>query len=284
MNVQSLLRSDLRDDWRTFATTLFKIEDADPGYMMLARAKLTEAQKKRYVVAWCTYYNPGIAAIASEKMGDYFWRYLVNMYPTAKRASERRHFRGQAGLKALADWSDSFRHPEEMVEACFGESYLDVRRNMQGMTQMGDYFYWKLADIQDTVFGEPCDFRGCEKYMPKVPKEGALMIADLNYNTVGADPADLIRWAVDDVTRHIRKLKHPLHTRALALQEAETVCCVFKQHHGDYKLGYRTAKAVARVQSALTEAPKTAKALLEGMWAGGIWTPERVRQVQEHMA
>lgn len=285
MHVQSLLNSDLRDDWRTFATTLFKIEDADPGYMMLARAKLSEAQKKRYVVAWCTYYNPGIAAVASEKMGGYFWRYLVNAYPTAKRASERRHFRGQAGLKALADWSDSFRHPEEMVEACFGESYLDVRRNMQGMTQMGDYFYWKLADIQDTVFGEPCDFRGCEKYMPKVPKQGAQLIRNIDGGLAHGLPLGFgdLESTMDVITYHIRKLKHPLHDRKLALQEAETVCCVFKQHHGDYKLGYRTAKAVARVRSALTEAPKTAKALLEGMWAGGIWDARKVSEVLSHM-
>jgi hypothetical protein len=278
MNVQKLVNADLRDDWRGFAKQLFKLEDADPGYLLLARSGLSEAQQKRYVVAWCTYYNPGIAAVASERQGLRFWEYLFSVYPKAQRASERRHFRGAAGLKALADWSSEYPHPEDMVDACFGESYLDVRRNMLPMTQMGDYFYWKMADIQDTVFGEYCDFTGCEKYMPKVPKQGAEIIAELE-STCFALPV-----VMATITSHVRKMDHPLHERKLALQEAETVCCVFKQHvHGDYKLGYRTAKAYKRVLGAIPEAPKTAKALLDGIWAGGIWTLADVRAIAEAM-
>lgn len=179
MNVQSLVSSDHKKDWRKFAKNLFALEEADPGYMLLARAELSEAQKLRYILAWCTFYNPGLAAKASDYQGAKFYDYLRSMYPTAQRASERRHFRGQAGLKALAQWQELYPKPEKMIEACFGPTYLHVRKNMQPMAQMGDYFYWKLADIQDTVFHEPVDFTGCEKYMPKVPQQGAEIIADL---------------------------------------------------------------------------------------------------------
>lgn len=286
MNVDKLVATDHRSDWRKFATLMFKLEDADPGYMLLRRADLSYAQKLRYVLAWCTFYNPGLAARASDFQGEKFYAFLRKVYPTAKRASERRHFRGQAGLKALAQWQDLYPKPEAMVEACFGSTYLEVRKNMQHMAQMGDYFYWKLADIWDTVFDEVVDFTGCEKYMPKVPKQGAELINDMLdrkfYVSVGAH--DWLCDTMDAVTHHVGKLDYPVKEgRKLALQEAETVCCVFKQHVvGDYKFGFRSAKAWKRLDAMRSET-KTADKLLDGLYAGGIWTPENLQQVAGYL-
>lgn len=286
MNVDKLVATEHRSDWRKFATLMFKLEDADPGYMLLRRADLSYSQKLRYVLAWCTFYNPGLAARASDFQGEKFYAFLRKVYPTAKRASERRHFRGQAGLKALAQWQDLYPKPEAMVEACFGSTYLEVRKNMQHMAQMGDYFYWKLADIQDTVMGKPVDFTGCEKYMPKVPKQGAELINDMLdrkfYVSVGAH--DWLCDTMDAVTHHVGKLDYPVKEgRKLALQEAETVCCVFKQHvAGDYKFGFRSAKAWKRLDAMRSET-KTADKLLDGLYAGGIWTPENLQQVAGYL-
>jgi hypothetical protein len=276
VNVKSLVATDHTGDWRKFANQMFKLEDADPGYMLLARAELDEAKKLRYILAWCTFYNPGLAARASDFQGAKFYEFLRYVYPHAKRASERRHFRGQAGLKAMAQWQSLYSKPEAMVEACFASSYMGVRKNMSHMAQMGDYFYWKLADIQDTVFHKPVDFTGCEKYMPKVPKQGADMIGDME-NTFELEAIMAI------VTKHIGKLDHPFTDRKLALQEAETVCCVFKQHVvGDYKFGFRSAKAYKRLSSMVAETP-TAQVLLDGLYAGGIWDEETLMAVGEHL-
>lgn len=275
MNVDKLVAADHRHDWRKFAEVMFKLEDADPGYLMLKRADLAYEQKLRYVLAWCTYYNPGIAAVASEYKGKKFYEYLRAVYPTAQRASERRHFRGQAGANAINSWEGHFSRPEEMIEACYSETYLGVRKNMQNMAQMGDYFYWKLADIWDTVFDQPVDFTGCEKYMPKVPKQGADIIGDqLNLFT--------LEIIMGDITRHIKDIPYPVKGgRKLALQEAETVCCVFKQHVvGDYQYGFRSAKAWKRLNGV---EGKPAAALREGLLAGGIWTPETLEQVGSHL-
>lgn len=287
MNVQSIVSSDLTNDWRKFARALFALEDADPGYMLLHRAKLSYAQKLRYVLAWCTYYNPGIAAVASDYQGAEFYAYLRAEYATAKRASERRHFRGKAGLKALADWEREFPKPEAMIEACFADTYMGVRKNMSGMTQMGDYFYWKLADIQDTVFGKDVDFTDCEQYMPKVPKQGAAIIHAM---LEGTEPANLsheeLVEVMDKVTWTVGQYRHPFSNRRLALQEAETVCCVFKQHVvGDYKLGFRSAKAFNRLKSVLAEHPKhrTAKSLLAGLYDGGIWDEKSLTEVGRYL-
>jgi Alpha-glutamyl/putrescinyl thymine pyrophosphorylase clade 2 len=276
MDARRNLELDYTGDWRKFATAMFKLEDADPGYMLLARAEMDHAKKLRYIMAWCTFYNPGLAAHASDFQGGKFYEFLRYVYPHAKRASERRHFRGQAGLKALAQWQSLYPKPEAMVEACFASSYLGVRKNMQHMAQMGDYFYWKLADIQDTVFHKPVDFTGCEKYMPKVPKQGADMIGDME------NVFDL-EAIMGIVTKHIGKLDHPFTERKLKLQEAETVCCVFKQHVvGDYKFGFRSAKAYKRLKGMVNET-KTAQVLLDGLYAGGIWDEASLMAVGEHL-
>lgn len=280
MNVQHTVSLDDTDDWRKFASMMFRLEDADPGYMLLKRAELPYEQKLRYVLAWCTYYNPGIAAIASQYRGAKFYEYLHSVYGVAQRASERRHFRGQAGYKALTQWQTLYPKPEDMVEACYGNTYLKVRQNMKHMAQMGDYFYWKLADIWDTVFDYPVDFTGCEKYMPKVPKQGAELIWDQDPVFQAEGQFNLV-YCMEEVTDYVKSIKYPVKEgRTLALQEAETVCCVFKQHvHGDYKYGYRSAKAFKRLASVRSHAPKTVDALLYGLHAGGIWTPERIGDV-----
>lgn len=282
MNVHRLVAADYTKDWRNFATLLFKLEEADPGYMLLARAKLPYEQKLRYVLAWCTFYNPGLAAKASDYQGARFYEYLRSVYPTAKRASERRHFRGQAGLKAMAQWQDLYPKPEAMVEACFGKTYLEVRQNMRHMAQMGDYFYWKLADIQDTVFRCPVDFTGCEKYMPKVPQQGADIIYHLEapHGVCFAELGEVM----STITRHIEGLKYPIKgNRPLALQEAETVCCVFKQHvAGDYRFGFRSAKAWSRLMAMKCET-ETAGKLLQGLHDGGIWKPEQLKTVLSYV-
>lgn len=277
----ALVKLDNRDDWRSFARTMFTLEDADPGYMLLHRANLSRAQKLRYVLAWCTFYNPGLAAVASQYKADEFYAYLRSVYPTAKRASERRHFRGQAGLKALAQWQERYPKPEDMVEACFADSYLGVRKNMQGMAQMGDYFYWKLADIQDTVFGHPVDFTGCERYMPKVPKQGAQIISDMEYPGLG----ESLVQVMGRITEHVLTLDYPVKGgRKLALQEAETVCCVFKQHVvGDYQYGFRSAKAWKRLLSVQVEAPNVVSKLLGGLYAGGVWDEKSLGAVAAHL-
>lgn len=282
-HVERYVTRDDTDNWRKFASLMFHLEDADPGYMLLKRAELDHNQKLRYVLAWCTYYNPGIAAIASQYQGSKFYEYLHSVYGVAQRASERRHFRGQAGYKALRQWQDLYPKPEAMIEQCYGETYMDVRNQMKHMAQMGDYFYWKLADIWDTVFDMPVDFTGCEKHMPKVPKQGAEVInAQLDrfhYVPVGADG-----WLLDTmkvVTDYVRGIPYPVKGgRKLALQEAETVCCVFKQHvAGDYRYGYRSAKAYKRLMTVQAMAPKTVGALLGGLHAGGIWTPKNLHEV-----
>jgi Alpha-glutamyl/putrescinyl thymine pyrophosphorylase clade 2 len=240
------------DSYLQFAHRLFELEDADPGYMALARVPWPTNKKLRFMAAWCTFYNPGIAAKAAEYTGKDFWDYLFRVYDKAPRASERRHFRGQAGLKAIRSWENNFHSPERLITSMRGRTYNEVRRAVRDVAQYGDYFTWKVADVQERVFRIPCDFTGAEEHSPKVPQEGALMIA-------AEDPLELkkatrtgtIKRVYSEVINHLNRLGHdapPWYDRPINMQEAETVCCVYHQYKaGDYTYMSRTAKMTKRI-------------------------------------
>lgn len=241
--------------WQKFAKVLFESEDADPGYMLLGRAAMPVEQKQRFMTAWCAFYNPGIAAKASEYEGRTFWRYLELQYATAKRASERRHFRGKAGLNALASWQKQFVLPENMVKHMTSPTFYGVQHKAKGVAQIGAYFVWKFADVQERVFRIPCVFpASAAKHSPKVPQQGALQIApDL---AVGETYAMIADYMNDAGMR-----SPPWYDRAMNMQEAETVCCVYKQYtHGKWCLHSRTAKAT---RSLLATPSDTSELLLK---------------------
>lgn len=255
-------------NWRQFAVQLFEDEDADPGYMMLARADIPEEQKIRFLVAWVTYYNPGIAACASiAGSSKRFWEYLFLQYPTAKRASERRHFRGAAGRLALTNWRVQFPNPEEMVAYLFSDTYFQVRGKAKHVPQIGAYFVWKFADIQERVFRIPCDFTGAESYSPKVPQIGAWMIkSEEKFWQEGCLTVAPIYKMIYDHLNKRQMRSPPWYDRPMNMQEAETVCCVYHQYlGGKYTRHSRTAKAVRRLLGNTCSATDTyLEALLRG--------------------
>lgn len=234
--------------WPEFSRKLFYYEEADPLYYALARSGLPRAMQMRYVVAmFCSFYHHGLAGETAQYQGADFWDYLRHIYPTAKRASERRHFRGKAGLEALANMQAAFPQPEAMVEHLWAPTYMHVRAKIKALPTMlvGDYFIWKFADAQDRIFGIPCDFAGAAPFSSTVPAEGARLIGEAEGLPVDKHLTgkvyDLILGHAD--VKHLRA--PPWYDRPLLLQEAETICCFWhKLHMGKYHFGAATAKAL----------------------------------------
>ena len=270
------------DHWTVFTKRIFTEWDADPGYYAIQHSGLPREQQMRLAIAWCAYYNLGIAARASELKGAKFWAYLLAWYPTAKRATERRHFRGAAGLKALDNWTKTWPKPESMSTfMCNGKypnesTYFSVRKRGQMVPQYGDYFYWKWCDLHEVLGFGPVDMRGSEKYSPKVPQQGAHLIHDMDgadmrawkhtddsvltrrYSSTGMTtgegyPGDVVPLTYSEIAGWGRAHKVPPRTtdqRPFGMQEAETVCCIYKQmSNGSYAYGTRTAKAIRRLRS-----------------------------------
>lgn len=264
------------DHWRVFTRRIYNEWDADPGYYAIQHTAMPQDQRLRLAIAWCAYYNLGIAAQASELSGRQFWNYLEKIYPTAKRATERRHFRGNAGTLALLQWRERWSHPEAMVEHIVGgapQTYFGIRSRCKSIAQYGDYFYWKWCDLHEVLGYGPLDMTGSEKYTPKLPQQGANLIygmAEANMESwhyrKGAvhdyTPEGVLVHTYDEIIRYGRTAKVPPRTtedRAFGLQEAETVCCVYKQMaNGSYTYGTRTAKALRRLRVAQSEGCKTA--------------------------
>lgn len=243
--------------WQEFSKELFTIEDADPGYMMLARAPMSVQQKMRFMTAWCAFYNPGIAAAASEYEGSRFWLYLHRVYPTAKRASERRHFRGEAGRQALRAWEHMFDMPEQMVLHMQADTYPEVREKAKAVRLIGDYFVWKFADVQERVFRVPCVFPPmAARHSPKVPQQGAKLI--------NPDKSVLLTYKEIAAYMNSHRMKSPpWYDRAMNMQESETVCCVYKQYrNGKWAPFTRTAKAT---KSLLATPSDTGELLLKAL-------------------
>lgn len=252
------------DHWTTFTERIYKEWDADPGYYALQHTGLDWSQRLRAAVAWCSYYNLGIAADASQYQGKRFWDYLEKIYPTAKRATERRHFRGQQGLKALAQWRSVWPKPEALADfMCDGHTYFDIRRQGKQVVQYGDYFYWKWCDLHEVLGFGAVDMTGSEKHSPKLPQQGAHLIYEMGSvnGEIGFVPdKEVVAYIYDGVSDFGRKNNIPPRTtraRKFGIQEAETVCCVYKQmSSGSYIYGTRTAKAVRRLRAATSDTAK----------------------------
>jgi hypothetical protein len=258
---------DELDKWQKFARTLYNSWDADPGYYAIQHTRMPQAQRKRLAVAWCTYYNLGIAADASGHNGKRFWNYLDSIYDTAKRNTERRHFRGNAGRVALDFWREYWPLPEDMADhICEGaETYFDIRTRCRNIPQLGDYFIWKWCDLSEVLGYGSLDMSNSAKHSPKLPQQGALLIDMMAGVPIGGlSDRETVERVYAEIADYGRVKGIPPRTtdqRGFGVQEAETVCCVYKQMaSGSYIYGSRTAKAVARLGSAKSD---TAHAMRE---------------------
>lgn len=237
--------------WQDFGQFLFNCRESDPGYFILNHLRedgYSQIQLKRFAVAWTSYYNLGIAAKASEMKGPAFYKYLEKVYPTATRASERRHFRGASGLRALHQWQEKWPNPDVLADFIMDKNMGAIREHCDHVLQMGDYFKWKWGDLSEVLLQKSVEFRGYENVSPKVPQQGAALIAE---------EAGKPEMSTAQVYRAIAKQMNKLDVespyapwRAFNVQDAETICCVYKQYRsGGYVPGLRTAKAVARLQA-----------------------------------
>lgn len=249
--------NNLPMSWQEFAKLLFKLEDADPIYYALARTKISLNQKRRFVVGWCTYYNPGVAAAASEHLSSKFYEYLILEYANAKRASERRHFRGTAGMDAITSWRERFPEPEGLAQHMVGADYFEVAAHAKEIKSYGSYFSWKWADLQERVFNLPCSFPPeCAKFSPKVPQQGAKLIRQ-------DWPVEKVYKLIVDYMGKAGFKAPPSYNRLLNFQEAESICCILKQYrHSKWAPHTRTAKAT---RSLIATSSDTSELMLKAL-------------------
>jgi len=213
---------------KTFARDLVLTGELDPMYIMMRRIDNYD-KKVRFVTHFFLFYDAGGAAKCMESQVR-FWDYVTNGYPLFKRGTERRHFRGENGAKAIKILS-ALGNLDNMWDAIYGVNLKIMAGKQIPGSQIGPYFQWKAMDILDRVFGDEVllSLPDAMKFLPDEPRKCAKAIW----------PNKNLSWVLDEVAGWIGDLPAPgAHTRNCAYSEAETILCAINGlRKGSYKFG-----------------------------------------------
>lgn len=227
-----MLTYDPNISWKRFAEQTILTDDLDPVYVALYKSGLPEDMLLRWCAAFVTYYHMGTASQLCVLKGDNFWTELWKRYDTNPRASERRHFRGEAGKRAITEWRNAYGTPEKFFIDCMQPSFMKLLK--KGIPQIGQYFSWKCMDLREAVFGYDVDWTGSEHHMVTLPKQGLDVLFPQIADSKPAKHAEALFWVVEAI-QHLKA--PPRYNRMCGVAEAETVCCMAKTY-------YRTNKPV----------------------------------------
>ena len=178
----------------------------------------------KFALHFFMFYDAGEAAkAAGDRDHKDFWDYCYSGYPTFKRGTERRHFRGAKGFDAMKQMRLR-GDPEDIWADMWSETYPGLLKNIELKfkgCQIGPYFAWKAMDLLDRGLGQSVDLELKEavQHMPDEPRKCAAKVwPDMSLERV-----------LNIVTYNIADLPAPgANTRNCHYAEAETVLCMIK--------------------------------------------------------
>lgn len=242
-----------------FGRKLLSTGDLDPVYVALNKLnkKWSRATRNRWLLAYFCYYDCGVACYMSQFAGNTFWNKMLeaaaNTAPSPlgtrwKRASERRHARGEAAIRMVTHLRDRYvDKPEMMIEEVHkieDAKCGDVMKWAKTHYLFGDWIGFKIADITNAVLGKHVDFSRAEVFMFKDPVKAALMLhrkqypqdADVEYS--GSQLVQVIEEIVETLKKEFTEYTAPpALDRPLEMQEIETILCKWKSHmNGHYPI------------------------------------------------
>ena len=238
-----------------FGAQLLKSGDIDPVYIALNAMEWSEVQRNRWLVAYISFYHPGLASWLSEAEGLDFWELMMTAAVNEEvspigarfpRAPERRHFRGENAVKSVDYMRTRYgKYPQAMMDYICGPmtyegvtSYKDIQGRALEHYGIGAWACYKLADLAERCCGVPLVWTEADA-MYESPQRGALAIwrAKLGYSEE-AQPKDRAK-AIHDVVQylldHFKDYDAPGGGRKFGLPEVETCCCKYLSHlNGHY--------------------------------------------------
>lgn len=237
-----------------FGRHLLDTNELDPIYVALSGAPFKRCFLQRWLLAYWCFYDAGVACHIAEHEGEYFWEVMdvaarnEKPCPTGgrwPRAAERRHFRGQQAITAVAKLRERYGdRPEGMVEYVAGDGgpFAALAKRAKSHYKFGDWIAFKCGDMVERVLGVPVDFTEADVFMAESPREAALMVAREKFGLLAVtseqDRRVAIRTVVEHLVSEFQDYKAPPRgDRPVALQEVETVLCKYKSHvNGHYPL------------------------------------------------
>jgi Alpha-glutamyl/putrescinyl thymine pyrophosphorylase clade 2 len=229
-----------------FGSQLLQTLDLDPLYVALHRADLPRNQLYRWLVAYWCFYDVGVASYMSERITALsYWNAMMfagkNETTTPlggrwPRAAERRHFRGEACMRAIKNMSSLA--PEQIVSQIawceVGEVLQQhtVMERAQRLPLFGPWISFKVADMLETVLGVPVEFEDNIGLVYKEPRTALDMLAWSDTSALAEDHWYHLHVHFSNVSAP------PRHDRPCGVQEVETICCKWKSHmNGHYWVG-----------------------------------------------
>lgn len=232
--MQSTVLPQVITSFEEFARVDIYTGDIDPVYFAIYRARehFGHDWATRFAVGMLCFYHTGTAAQAADYEGEEFWDFILSRYDTAPRAAERRHWRGQQGLRSLQSMRNWSPNPNDFFKG-FGDSYSQVKRccenNLKGF---GAYFVLKICDYMDRCLGLPIHhYDGLESNLPTLPAQAA----ELLY------PGYRASHAFEMACKRLEPLgllAPPLFDRLIGPAEVETILCDWKRaKYGNHLVG-----------------------------------------------
>lgn len=243
-----------------FGSQLLESCDLDPVYVVLHKLREQQIwelpQVHRWLVAYWCFYSCGFACWVSEFKGEQYWRRMMVAARNADEGSpigrwprgrERRHFRGDQGINAIAELSYQYPQPNQMVKAIAKQApdYNQVSLQVQSHRGFGPWIGFKIADMLDRCLRVPVDFTEAAVFMFKDPVRAAIMYWNQGHGHELEEQPEapfikhqIIPGVVKELTKYFQEyLAPPLYDRPVGLQEVETILCKWKSHlHGHYPL------------------------------------------------
>lgn len=273
-----------------FGRILIETGDLDPIYIALHRQNMGREKLHRWMLAYWCFYHAGVASYMAERENEHFWQAMENaarnttviIAPTATpadcgvngqwpRGKERRHFRGQQGIKAVAELQAAFGCPEYAVVDIAKEAfvtfpitledgtadygvedfhphktapikYADLAKRVKQWRGFGNWITYKVGDMLDRCAGIPIEF-DFKDAMYDEPHKAALMQwkiwhgvpQESTIGNQGSEEGAAVQEVVERLLKEYSDLKAaPFYDRPIGLTEIETVLCKWKSHMGGH--------------------------------------------------
>lgn len=227
--------SSVISDWKQLTDVTMQLQDLDPTYYYFhnLREVRGEAWVRRCLMHMLMFYHVGEAAAAAEYNSLQFWDAVEYNYYDTKRGSERRHFRGEAGLKIVYQLREQLgANIEGFWDDIYRPNYRDLANRVGQWPGFGPYFAWKAADYCDRVLGKPVNYNGCIDLMPQGPKDYAATLW----------PQHSFDEVILNIALYINEKEYMapgIPDRFCWISEAETLLCSFRGFFitGSHKIG-----------------------------------------------
>lgn len=255
-----------------FGEQLLQTKDLDPVYVILWEAKLDHEHLCQWLIAYWCFYNVGTASVLSESKD--FFNDLYAAVPGTKypRGSERRHFRGEAALKAARSLLELRQTCPKLIEGLGTvdekPTLSEVVKRVKRWRGFGDWIAFKVADMLERLGLCQVQFAPDDIFnMFDSPKDGAILMAERH----GPAQGDVYIWAYNELMNKLGHHKAPPGlNRRINIQEIETILCKsLSNDHGKYPMG----KDTKEIREALIRYGrcKTSQQLLKAGKSGGLW-------------